>query len=380
MLLESLKMEYSKSNIENIFFEYIIKNTKNGSIEIPIYNENIKEVERRTFNITLTINDPSNEFNLYIKDKNKFIDLLYEYVGILIAKGSIKNNNDIIYYLTLIWCNCTYEDLNNPEVFIQKYIAFENNQLFENHVFAHAIPELLDSDILITITKQNPNYETPYLFKLTIKNGNFEYYLPSISYGIYNNCCYIYTIQNKNLFSNDINYEKKIKRLLYKLNDKVRTIESSEYLSYQNGDDYYPENISDVSPSVILSLSCFLKLLYEKKIQKVKVVPYLPLRYKNKEDYYQKLYAYKEKFGDSKKELVDEYEKEHLKIQQNLTEKFIRNFRRIHFHFPNIKITSFPMDLDECMHLYISEFGIADNILLSSIMDSHEIIDKNLKR
>lgn len=136
MLLESLKMEYSKLKLENIFFEYIIKNTKNGSIEIPIYNEDIKAVEMRTFNMTLTINDLSNEFNLNISDKNKFIDLLYEYVGILISKGIIKNNNDIIYYLTLVWCNCTYEDLSNPENFIQKYIDFENSQLFENCIFA----------------------------------------------------------------------------------------------------------------------------------------------------------------------------------------------------------------------------------------------------
>lgn len=217
------------------------------------------------------------------------------------------------------------------------------------------------------------------MFNITIKKENDEYYLPSISYGIQNNCCYIYTVKNKKIFSNNKDYEKKIKRLLYKLNDKVQT-DDSEYISYKNGDDYYPENIIDVSPSAILSLSCFLKLLYEKGITKLKVVPYLPIRYKNKEAYYQKLYDYKSKIVDNKEELLSILEKEHLKVQTNLTEKLVRDFRRINFHFPNVKILSFPMELDEYMYLDISEFNITKNNLLNSVMNSHEIINKNFKR
>ena len=368
-------MEYSKSLVEKIFFEYIIPNTKNGSIELT----DSETEEKRIFNITLTIDEPSNEFNLNIINRDRFVSLLYEYVKVsmLSRSNNFKNITDeITNILTLIWCNATIEDLNNPEKFLQKQTDFENNKLFENNIFSQDIPLLFNSDIVIDIKKQDFNYETPYLFCTTIKNDDSEYYLPSISYGISNDCCYIYAIQNKKTFSNDLNFEKKIKRQLYKLNDGVT--EGDEYTEYKNGNTYYPENISDISPSTLISLTCFFKLLYEHNITKVKVVSYLPIRYKNKEDYYQKLYDYKSKTVENKLELLNTLKEEHQKIQENLTEKLIRNFRRMNFHFPNIDIVSFPMELDEYMHINIGEFPSSNNSILTSIIDKHENKEKGL--
>ena len=47
---------------------------------------------------------------------------------------------------------------------------------------------------------------------------------------------------------------------------------SKEYLDYKNGIDYYPENISDVSPSTIYSLSIFLNDLYNNGIKNILIL------------------------------------------------------------------------------------------------------------
>ena len=58
-------------------------------------------------------------------------------------------------------------------------------------------------------------------------------------------------------------------------------------------DEFYPENISDVSVSAILALTVFMDSLNDMNIKNIKVVPFLPIRYKNKEDAYEKKYQLK---------------------------------------------------------------------------------------
>ena len=55
----------------------------------------------------------------------------------------------------------------------------------------------------------------------------------------------------------------------------------NEYFDYKEGNfKYYPEgNITDVTPSFVLSLNVFMALLQRENIAKVRGVPYLPLRY-----------------------------------------------------------------------------------------------------
>lgn len=55
-------------------------------------------------------------------------------------------------------------------------------------------------------------------------------------------------------------YEKKISRLMYKINDGISNYEMGEYYDYKEGNSkYYPEgNITDVTPSFVLSLNIFI--------------------------------------------------------------------------------------------------------------------------
>lgn len=193
--------------------------------------------------------------------------------------------------------------------------------------------------------------------------------MPTISYGIADDVCYIYAIQDKNKDKISL-YNKKIKRILYKINNGVK--DTQDYEQYKNGEsDYYPENISDVSPSAILALTIFLKQLSNLEISKVKVVPFLPIRYNAKEQAYKNRIDYLLTNGrlENKNEMIEYCKNEHLRIQNNLTQKFIRNFFRIAYHFPNVLITSFPFELDEYLSIDLKPFeiDIFDNLGLDKI-------------
>lgn len=158
--------------------------------------------------------------------------------------------------------------------------------------------------------------------------------------------------------------------MLYKINNGVK--DTQDYEQYKNGEsDYYPENISDVSPSAILALTIFLKQLSNLEISKVKVVPFLPIRYNAKEQAYKNRIDYLLTNGrlENKNEMIEYCKNEHLRIQNNLTQKFIRNFFRIAYHFPNVLITSFPFELDEYLSIDLKPFeiDIFDNLGLDKI-------------
>ena len=179
--------------------------------------------------------------------------------------------------------------------------------------------------------------ETPYRLEISLKNKENEFKLPSISYGIYNNNgkleCYIYSILNKKNIAKteeENKYIKKISRLLYKLNNGVMDSENEEYKAYKElRDNYYPENISDVSVSSVLSLSIFINILKNKKINKIYGITYLPVRYLGRKITSDKI---------ENKNRKEELEQRNNSIQKNLTDKFIRTFRRISYHMEGVDI------------------------------------------
>ena len=388
MLLERLKMQFNNSLIEEIFFNQVLPNLKNGSIEIPIYNTN-SNGDVFTFNVLVDAYDETSPYYLCIQDKEKLVNSLHEYMKIMHSNDSSINKQNIYdkikYYLTLVWVNATYEDLRNPVRFIQKYIDFNNNSLFEDEfTYASNIESLNDADIDVIIKREPANMETPYSFNAQINlfdNGKENsYYLPSICYGISGDICYIYSIQNSGMFASNPEFEKKIKRLLYKMNENVSSHESEDFKEYKRlekqgnnmEDEFYPENISDVSVSAILALTVFMDSLNDMGIKNIKVVPFLPIRYKNKEDAYEKKYQLKLKQlkVDEIKELKQNLEEKRLLIQSNLTNKFIRDFMRLKHHFNGIDILSYPMEVDEYLSININNMECHNNKLIENILSN----------
>ena len=388
MLLERLKMQFNNSLIEEIFFNQILPNLKNGSIEIPIYNTN-SNGDIFTFNVLVDAYDETSPYYLCIQDKEKLINSLYEYMKIMLSNDSSINKQNIYdkikYYLTLLWVNATYEDLRNPVRFIQKYIDFNNNPLFEDEfTYASNIESLNDADIDVIIKREPANMETPYSFNAQINlfdNGKENnYYLPSICYGVSGDICYIYSIQNSGMFTSNHGFEKKIKRLLYKMNENVSSHESEDFKEYKRlekqgnnmEDEFYPENISDVSVSAILALTVFMDSLNDMNIKNIKVVPFLPIRYKNRKSEYEKKYQLKLKQlkVDEIKELKQNLEEKRLLIQSNLTNKFIRDFMRLKHHFNGIDILSYPMEIDEYLSININNMECHNNKLIENILSN----------
>ena len=390
MLLERLKMQFNNSliEVEEIFFNQILPNLKNGSIEIPIYNTN-SNGDIFTFNVLVDAYDETSPYYLCIQDKEKLVNSLYEYMKIMLSNDSSINKQNIYdkikYYLTLLWVNATYEDLRNPVRFIQKYIDFNNNPLFEDEfTYASNIEALNDADIDVIIKRETANMETPYSFNAQINlfdNGKENnYYLPSICYGVSGDICYIYSIQNSGMFTSNHGFEKKIKRLLYKMNENVSSHESEDFKEYKRlekqrnnmEDEFYPENISDVSVSAILALTVFMDSLNDMNIKNIKVVPFLPIRYKNRKSEYEKKYQLKLKQlkVDEIKELKQNLEEKRLLIQSNLTNKFIRDFMRLKHHFNGIDILSYPMEIDEYLSININNMECHNNKLIENILSN----------
>lgn len=367
--------------IRSIFFDEIINEAKLGEIKVIIDNE--ENFFNVGFNTCIEGVLESGNFGdskpiLMVNNKEQLTILLEQYFNECDKYenkfSNCKLEEKIKIYLTLVWSNATYEDFANPLMYIKRRIEFYQNKLtdFNSQEYRKEIEILDNSKITVYNELQDLRQETPYVFKPVIQNDFNSFLLPRISYGISNGECYIYAIQNdKTKELND--YDKKIKRKLYKINEDIFNFETDEYKEYTNGSDYYPENISDVSPSAILSLSIFLDTINKCGIEKVKVISLLPVRYNSKELAFTKKYEYQLKNNSLNemelKKLLLEYKKESLRIQKNLSEKMIRNFRRLEYHFNNCIITAYPMEFDEYLHMNVREFKLGNNDFLNEILN-----------
>lgn len=360
-------MANKRDIVKDIFFNEIINEAKIGEIKVDDLVFNIG------FNSCVEGNLSSGTFGdskpiLMINNCEQFVNLLCEYVDECDKHNNMFSNYDLKVrikgYLSLVWSNAIYEDFASPLMFLKKRIGFyqDKSLKIEKEIYKDDVEQLYESNILIYSVPQDIRMETPNAFKIIIKKDNNSYELPSISYGIYNNECYIYAIQNKQ-DSNLNDYQKKIKRSIYKMNSGV-----------EQYNDYELENISDVSPSTLISLSIFFDELSKNNIDKIKIISLLPVRYNSKELAFEKKYAdklsSKEHNDEELKKLLLDYKLENLRIQKNLSEKLIRNFRRLESHFGNCMVTSYPMEFDEYMHVTVKEYKKGENEFLNSIIDN----------
>ena len=343
-------------------FEELIKEASNGNVIIddeswPItFNTKILEEDKEK------VYENENNFStLIIKDEEKFIKLLRKYISIELKKNRkmpkfYKNQsyNKIKWLMAYLFVNASVSDFFNPTEYLKRVIGFLEDNTFDFLDNGIEIDDFLDSKLKIKKEVSPTTMETPNRIILTLvdkTNEELEYNLPSIYYGIDNGTCYIYSLlspkQKNNQSEEEIKYNKKINRLLYKINTGLKEKEINEYYEYKEGkSNYYPEgNITDVTHSFILSLSIFLSLLKRKNITKVKAVPYLPVRYASRY-----ITANNKKDKTKKEELL----KRNNEIQTNATNKFIRTFRRISEEDKSVKIESYPYEVDEFLTLNLS--------------------------
>ncbi len=287
---------------------------------------------------------------LYISNKENFDFLIEEYVKLAFQfydKDYYDNEHDYIKaIITFLFTNMTVEEFFNPCEYIRKRIAFMKNQLpleigdtisFGNSSYI--------GEINATLNKEPIYEEAPYSLNFETENSIF----PSVRFGIDNNSIYIYAIQNKK----DSIIDKKTNRTLYKINENFDT--SNE--SYDNINDY--ENLTGVTNSTMvvatMALSFFLKMGYKD----IRIPSFFPVRFNAKELTREKKMAKfinEENFDELNQESIDM----NMSIQRNISDKFIRTFRRVDYHFDNININSY-------LHLTMNDRVYCNNPLLEDI-------------
>ncbi len=371
--------------MKEIFYE-LIKEASKGCViidgeEWPIgFNTIIYRNNKESF----FYEDEKNNSTLVIKNEDNFFEILNEYVLLELNKKRRvptfvydELRNHMKFIMAYLFVNATTEDFGNPVNLIRRNIEFLQDDTF-SYLSDGEILDMEDYFLGSNLVLQNVEHgvamETPNKMYVGLdkeSNGdNFKYPIADITYGIANEdgekVCYIYSLMKpkdrREIGKEEEKYQKKIARLMYKLNDGISDYESSEYFEYKDGlSKYYPENISDVTPSFVLALSAFIALLEREGITNIKAVPYLPLRYLSRD------IAASEVKDDDKREALHN---RNMFIQENITDKFIRTFMRVKFHLSELDVISLPYEMDEFLNMSLNgeHYGIS-NEMLNDVFD-----------
>ena len=318
-------------NIKEIFLNEIVPNAHKGRIKIVQNNPYLGE-EEFFYNIKYYSNlDGSKDIDnqvpyLKVNNDELFFKLLENYVCLMLEKYEKPNDITIEEYvkkiLAITFNNATYNDFLYPEEYLKTRIDFlKENYEDSEKILCSNVSTLNDSSIYYKISKQSLMLETPYECQFRITNGENNYFSPTISFGISDDCCYVYAVQNIKNQNND--YLESINQII-KENLKNDYIINNEDMS-----SYFKKNMRNVSPNFVFFLYLFILKLKHIGIDKLKIVPFLPIRYYSKE----KANEFKANiFGKSeeeKKDILIKLSNDQKKIQLNLTNKFVNNIQKL---------------------------------------------------
>lgn len=351
----------------DIFYNEIIKEASFGRVDCGMIYNVLFETNING-KVVYKVNDNSLFVpTLMIKDKNKFDEALMKYYceAHKFYEGTL--DEDINYdkaILTLLWNNATTDDFNDPINYINRYIDFLNNSIsLENDTY---YSEILDSNINIQIKKEPIYEETPYALYIKSTKNNLYYDFPVVRFGISNNTCFIYAVQQeknkKEITEDNLKYQKKIHRLLFKVNEGFNESITDNINN--------PENITGISPSALVSLTITLSLLNNLGIKKIIIPSFLPVRYNAKEISYKvriDLLKSKGKDVESLNNIMHDYQENHEMIQRNISDKLLRYFRRLEYSFENINVKNLPYELDSNTHLELDNYKTCNNKLLEEL-------------
>ena len=344
------------NKITSIFYGQVIPEATTGNIQcffrynMP-FNTNIegKMIKAKVKNELFV---PT----LIIKNQIEFDTLLTEYIE-KSMEFYAEDELDIKAMLTLLWANATSEDFQNPIAYLKKRIAFlEDKRLIEAISNLELIEsETLNGSIKVLLEKCRVSNETPYRIKIILKSyEGEEYELPAIYIGIFENKAYVYALQNDNDFRVNNSYQKKIKRLLYGI-DEGLDVKNETRENYDFG------NLKDVTPSFVLTANILVGILNKIGIEEVIVPSILIPRWNAKE----MAIDYRKRILGMEPEETEEFRVEHENIQSNLTEKLTRTFLRICHHHSGINAISYPMEIDSSLHLAVTENSQCNNPILA---------------
>ena len=360
--------------MKELFYE-LIEEAKDGYVTVvndawPVgFDTIILENEKEKINYQTG----RNLSTLFIKNEEEFFNKLEEYLLLENQKNRkipnyiLNSEKDKMKWIMMyLFSYATTEDFLNPETYIQKRIDFLKDHSFDELEEKISVPlDLEKVKVSLEIKQENASVsmETPkkITFKIVNEETEEEYDLPSIYYAIRNEnskkTCYIYSLLKPKKKDQENHFSKKMNRLLFKINDGVTQTED-----YNREDE---ANIKDVSMSFIFVLNIFISLLQKKNIETIKVVPYLPVAYHARE-------------MTAEEKSSEELQNRNDQIQENLTNKLIRTFRRLCAQNDSLEVQTYPYELDEFLTLSLSSRKKElDNMLLEET--NKKIIETPIK-
>lgn len=371
-----------KNNLLDLFYNFVVKEALTGRIHCFFtYNMifSTKIVEDHIELLANTVNSDLFIPTLEIKNRLEFDHLLLKYVDAALAFypdefycEEIRNRSFIQdeygvskekLIMILLWSNATIQDFANPCQYLRRRISFfelgDLAQYLNPCVLGYS--EILNANVEVQILKNRLEYETPYSLNIFLKdvlNDERIYEFPAVYMGVDYNCGYIYAIQNKKdkLVSDHV---KKIERRLYHVNHGFDG-KNDNFEYYDFG------NLKDITPSFLVAANVMVGLFRSCGISQIHVSSILISRWNAKViglQYKMKRLEDK-KVGDTD-QLLQEYQEKNLMIQSNLTEKFLRIFRRLEFHHSSISIFNYPMELSSDLILNVMDSkDVCNNLLL----------------
>ena len=132
-----------------------------------------------------------------------------------------------------------------------------------------------------------------------------------------------------------------------------------------------PENLKGITPSTLISACIGVSYLKSQGINKIVIPTFLVTRWNAKEI-----------LNDTRNKDSKKHEDELIRnenIERNITDKFIRTFRRLEYHFDNIEVVAYPFMEDTNLVLSIGDNLECNNPLLKEI---YEVVEskKELNR
>lgn len=210
---------------------------------------------------------------IYIKDHNTFFTHLTDISNSLIRQYSKYGEQTIPRQLLLqvmrrIWLRMGPADFYNVENFLLRQKEFINNELLDDYIFGISITNFYEQEVLAENIASRCWDEAPNCMKFKIIKDKKYHSLPHIFYGITDDTCYIYAIQNDR--------ERK----------RIPEIEKKLYKEFRGKGQ----------PSMVYTMKLFIDMLKEKGINTIKIPKLQVLSYR-----YHQLLSEKTKYDFEKK-------------------------------------------------------------------------------
>lgn len=229
-----------------------------------------------------------------------------------------------------VWFNATEEDFRNPEVFLEQRSKFLNDEVLNQEYLKKRTSDIIDGKVphyfetVVDVWNPSGN-ESPYVFRSKMcKEDGSMILLPNIGFALDNNKAYVYVLHQDKSHTELSPGEKKLNRVLYQANQDVY-------------DDYFDENIKDVSVSSVVALTLFTSFLQDISCDEMVIKSNFPIRNIAK--------------MNNTRVSTEEFER----ICSNTINKYYRSFRRLSYHFSELEIMSYPYEQDNSMHICVPE-------------------------